>query len=83
MQYALYLVLVASALTLPWWVTVPLMVLALSFEHGAPFVIGTALLMDSLYGTNIDSLYGLSFLYTLLFAIAATVSILMRRSMMD
>lgn len=83
MQYALYLIILASALTLPWWVTVPLMVIALSFEYGAPYVVGVALIMDALYGTNIDSLFGLSFLYTLVFTMAACVSILMRRRMMD
>ena len=83
MQYAFYFILFASVLTLPWWVTVPLMVLGLSFTHGAPVVVGAALLMDALYGTNIDSLYGLSFLYTVVFALAAYMSILMRRRMLE
>lgn len=83
MQYALYLILFASAVTLPWWFTVPLMVLVLSFSYGAPVVVAVALLMDALYGTNIDSLYGMSFLYTFVFGVAACVSIIMRRRMMD
>ncbi len=83
MQYGFYVILLASALTLPWWVTVPLMVLGLTFANGAPFVVGVALLMDALYGTTIDALYGLSFLYTAIFGSAACIALYMRRRMMD
>jgi hypothetical protein len=83
MQYSVYLVLIASALTLPWWVTVPLMVFALSFTYGAPVVVGVAILMDSLYGTNINALYDISFLYTLVFTCAAGMSIILRARMLE
>ncbi len=83
MQYGVYFVCLISALTAPWWVTVPLLVYALSFEYSAPYVVGIAVVMDSLYGTGIPALNGFSALYTCMFLALGLLTLFLRRRVLD
>jgi hypothetical protein len=83
MQYGVYFICLVSALTAPWWITLPLIVYALSFEYSAPFVVGIGVVMDSLYGTGIPALYGLSALYTSLFLTLSLLTLFLRRRVLD
>lgn len=83
MQYGVYFVCLVAALTTPWWITIPLMVYALSFEYSAPYVVGIAVVMDSLYGSGIPVLHGFSALYTTVFLTLGLVTIFLRTRVLD
>ncbi len=83
MEYALYAVTLAAALMCPWWVSLPLMVLTLGLPNGGPVAVFAALIMDSLYGSNVATLYGVSFIYTLVFGALAFCTIFLRRYVID
>lgn len=83
MEYALYAVTLAAALMCPWWVTLPLLVLTLGLPNGGPVAVAGAIILDSLHGSNVASLYGVSLLYTIIFGALAFLAISVRRYVID
>lgn len=80
---ALTLAFFASILFLPWYVPVMLGVLLIAFYQAYLFAIIGGIVLDSMFGTSIISLYSVSFLYTILFATLSILSALLRRYMME
>lgn len=61
----LILVPVLSVFILPWWVTVPLAILAIMFPYGWVSALSTAILLDTTYGTPLAILGGSTHVYTI------------------
>ena len=61
---ALFLV---SLVFLPWWVSVPLGIIAATTKYGGPIAVFGGVVLDAVYGTPIDILFGFQYVYTTLF----------------
>ncbi len=64
---------IMSAVTAPWWVTVPFGIALISKGVYGIVVLG-GIIMDYLFGMPVEALGGFSFVYTALFASLAIIS---------
>ncbi len=82
-MYGIFFVTLVAALTMPWWVAVPLMVFVLGYEYGPPVTVFAAVMMDALYGSHIVALYDFTFLYTAIFLFVAIIAIFLRERVVE
>lgn len=72
-----------SVLFAPWWLSVALAVLLLSFFKAYFEVIVGGVIMDSVFGAPIMSLFNIEFLYTILFTILVVTTYFFRKVIME
>lgn len=72
-----------SIVALPWWVIVAVAIFYLA-EGGSIFlVIAGGILADMLFGAPVASLYGFSYLYTVLMAALGLTAYYLRRALFE
>ena len=78
----LTIIFFVSVLFAPWWLSVLLAIILLSY-FGAYFeVIVGGIVMDSMFGVPIIALFNTEFLYTIMFAILVLTAYFAKRVMM-
>lgn len=83
MHISLSVIFLLSVLFLPWWVSVFLAILLLSSYKSRLVILCGGLLMDTLYGAPIVSLFSISYLYTTLFLVLILTSMFLRTKLMN
>ncbi|MCL9972315.1 MAG: hypothetical protein NBV63_02835 [Candidatus Pacebacteria bacterium] len=79
----LLLLPILSVFILPWWVTVPLAILAIMLPYGWVSALSTGLLLDTTYGTPLYILGGSTHLYSLAILGAVLAIALLSDRVMD
>lgn len=73
----------SSIFFLPWWFFVGFGVLLLSYTRDYVVVLVGALILDTLHGASISSLFELSYLYTSLFVLLIFLAIILRKQLLS
>lgn len=69
---ALLIILFGGAIIFaPWWIAVVVALFIAPYRYGSAVIIIGGAVMDSLYGTSIQALWGFSHIYMLLFVVLA------------
>ena len=79
----LYIVFVLSALFLPWWVVVPLGILAATHPTGAAVTVLTGAVLDVTFGAPLHTFFEFQYFYTALFLFVAGLVFILRSRVID
>lgn len=83
LKIVLSILYIVSSIFLPWWITVALGIVLITYFRLWWVAILGGLLMDLVFGAPISAFFGFAFLYTTLFIALSLLALMLRQRMLE